>query len=69
MISQLFKWLVDDPTTGINSWHVSTGKRQRKKKDDKDRKMRGFPPLMNGVYSIKTDAGYNFIVTTLEREK
>lgn len=24
---------------------------------------------MNGIYAIKTDAGYNFIVTTLEREK
>lgn len=42
---------------------------REKRKDDRERKTRGFPPLMNGIYAIKTDAGYNFIVTTLEREK
>lgn len=61
--------LIHFPNAGINSWCVSIKKGQRKKKVDRDRTTRGFPPLMNGVYSIKTDAGYNFSVTTLEREK
>ncbi len=44
-------------------------KRQREKTDDRESKTRGFPPSMNGVYIGKTDAGCNFIVTTLARER
>lgn len=71
-------WLIDQSADQLagwwshnkdKSWFVSTGRGRENKKDDRDRKTRGFPPLMNGVYSIKTDAGYNFIVTTPQREK
>ena len=54
-------WLVDDM--------CPLNRGREKKRHDRDGKTRGFPPSLNGVYSIKTDAGSNFMVSTLREKK